>query len=191
MGPYRLLHPVWRDQFGMTHIGRGPDGAPAAIRVLPPALAHDPVVVRRAIAARKLFVGLRHPNLAGVKDVLVDDGVAIAADAVLGMPLRRWRGPLTVARFRQISSELVAGLLALHAHGVTHGNLSAATVMLDRTGRVVLTDIAVGQVVGAIGSVAADLAALDVVLTSLWRAVHTFRPVPVWADTMARVPDMG
>jgi serine/threonine protein kinase len=189
MGPYRLLHPVWRDRFGMTHIGRGPDGAPAAIRVLPPALARDPAVVRRAATTR--FTDIRHPNLAGVKDILVDDGVAIAADAVLGMPLRRWQSPLTVARFRQISSELVAGLLALHTHGVTHGTLSASTVMLDRTGRVVLTDIAVGHVVGSPGSVAADLEALDVVLTSLWRVVHMLRPVPVWADTMAEVPDMG
>jgi serine/threonine protein kinase len=191
MGPYRLLHPVWRDRFGMTHIGRGPDGAPAAIRVLPPALARDPAVVRRAGTA--VFTGIRHPNLAGVKDILVDDeGIAIAADAVLGTPLRSWRGPLTVARFRQISSELVAGLLALHSHGVTHRNLSASNVMIDRTGRVVLTDIAVGHVVGSLGSVHADLDALDVVLTDLWRRTHMFRPVPdVWVDTMARAPDMG
>ena len=189
MGPYRLLHPVWRDRFGMTHIGRGPDGAPAAVRVLP----RDPAVVRRADAVRELFTGLRHPNLAGVKDVLVDDGgVAIAAEAVLGVALRRWEGPLTTARFHQIGEELVAGLLALHNHGVTHRNLSTSTVMIDRTGRVVLTDIAVGHLVGSPGSVTADLDALDMVLTDLWRRVHVFRPVPdVWADTMARAPDMG
>jgi serine/threonine protein kinase len=186
------LHPVWHDRFGMTHIGRGPDGAPAAIRVLPPVLARDPAVVGRAVAARKLFAGLRHPNLAGVQDILVDDGVAIAADAVLGTALGRWQGSLTTARFRQISTELMAGLLALHEHGVTHRNLSASTVMIDRTGRVVLADIAVGHVVGSLGSVFADLDALDVVLTNLWRRTHMFRPVPdVWVDTMARAPDMG
>jgi serine/threonine protein kinase len=173
----------------MTHIGRGPDGAPAAIRVL----ARDPAVVRRADATRELFTGIRHPNVAGVKDVLVvDDSVAIAADAVLGVALRRWQGPLMTARFRQIGEELVAGLLALHDHGVTHRNLSTSTVMIDRTGRVVLTDIAVGHLMGSRGSICADLDALDVVLTDLWRRTHVFRSVPdVWVDTMARAPDMG
>jgi hypothetical protein len=188
MGQYQLLHPVWGDQVGMTHIARGPDGAPAAVRVL---LARGPDVVHRAVAAREVFTGIRHANLAGVRDVLVDDVVAIAADAVLGRPLRRWQGPLTATNFRRIAEELVAGLRALHAHGVTHGTLSTASVMTDRTGRVVLTDIAVGYIVGSPGSVASDLAALDGVLTELWRKVHHFRCPPVWVDTMARAPDMG
>jgi serine/threonine protein kinase len=188
MGHYRLLHPVWGDRFGMTYIARGPDGAPAAVRVLPSALARDPSVVRRALAARELFADIRHPHLAGVRDVLVDDGVAIAADAVLGRPVRRWEGPLTVPEFRRIAAEAFAGLRAL---GLAHRNVSAATVMTDRTGRVVLTDIALGHIVGSPGSIESDLSALDVVLTGLWRSVHHFRRPPVWGDTMARAPDMG
>jgi serine/threonine protein kinase len=205
---YQLLHPVWRDGFGTTHIGRGPDGAPAAVRVLAPELAADPAVVHRAVTDRALLTGIRHPNLAGVRDVLVGDGVAIAARPVLGTALRRWRGPLTGADLRRIGAGIVAGLRALHDHGVWHRNLSPATVVLTGTGEVVLTDIAVGHLVGTPGAAETDLSALGEVLTGLWRAAHprwTRRPpalrlllathpserLDVWADTMAGARDMG
>ena len=205
---YQLLHPVWRDGLGMTHIGRGPDGAPAAVRVLPPALAADPAVLWRAVTDRTLLTGIRHPNLAGVRDVLVGDGVAIAARPVLGTTLRRWRGPLAGVELRRIGAGIVAGLRALHEHGVWHRNLSPDTVVLARTGEVVLTDIAVGHLVGTPGEAEADLGAFGDVLTALWRTAHprwTRRPpvlrhllatdpserLDVWADTMARARDMG
>jgi serine/threonine protein kinase len=190
---YQLLHPVRGDRFGMTHIARGPDGGPAAVRVLPPGLARDPAVVHRAVADRDLLTGVRHPNLATVHDVLVDDGVAIAARAVLGTPLRRWRRPLPVSTLREIGAGVADGLRALHRHGVCHGTLSPSTVVVTRDGEVVLTDIALGHLMGT-ASAEADVVALGEVLTAVWRSTNPpwrRRPADVWADTMARARDMG
>jgi len=188
-GRYRLLHPVWGDRYGMTHIAAGPGGGPVAVRVLSPA----PAGIHRADV--DLVTGIRHRNLAAVHDVLVDGQVAIAADAVLGRTLRRAR--LTTDELLRVGTGLVEGLAALHDHGVWHRTLSPSTVMVDDRGDAVLTDVAVGHLLDLPGSAADDHHALAGLLSTVWRNTHGRwrRPPPalrdVWADTMARARDMG
>lgn len=188
-GRYRLLHPVWGDRYGMTHIAAGPDGTPASVRVLSP----DPPAVRRADV--DLLTGLRHPNLATVRDVLVDGRVAIAADAVLGRTLRRAR--LTADELPRVAADVAAALAALHARGVCHGTIGPSTVMVDRDGGAVLADVAVGHLLRLPTAPADDHQALADLLAAVWRNTHgRWRRPPaalrdVWADTMARARDMG
>lgn len=185
---YRLLHPTWGDRYGMTHIAAGPDGAPAAVRVL----ATRPPVRRADI---DLLTGIRHPNLATVREVLVDGRVAIAADAVLGRTLRRAR--LTGDQLLRVRAGLDEALTALHERGVAHRTISPSTVMLDHRGEVVLTDVAVGHLLDLPGSAADDRRAVADLLSTVWRNAHGRwrRPPPalrdVWADTMAGARDMG
>lgn len=189
---YRLLHPVWGDRFGMTHIAAGPDGTPAAVRVLATA---NRSVFHRAEVHRDLLTVIRHPNLAAVRDVLVNDHVAIATDAVLGRTLRRAR--LTADELVRVAEGVAAGLAALHEHGVWHRTLGPSTVVLGRDGEVVLTDVAVGHLLDLPGSAADDHEALAELLSTVWRNAHGrwHRPPAalrdVWADTMARARDMG
>jgi serine/threonine protein kinase len=186
---YRLLHPVWGDRYGMTHIAAGPGGAPAAVRVL----ARKPPEIRPADIA--LLTGIRHPNIATVRDVLVEDRVAIAADAVLGRTLRC--AALSADELPRVARGIAAGLAALHEHGVRHRTLSPSTVVLDHRGEAVLTDVAVGHLLDLPGSAAQDLEALADLLSTVWRNAHgRWRRPPaalrdVWADTMARARDMG
>lgn len=207
MERYQLLHPVRRDRHGMIHIAKGPGGRPAAVRVLSPS---TPAVRHRAAAARELLTGLAHPNLARVHDIVVGEQVLIAEEAVLGRTLR---GPIDAAGFLRLAAELAAGLHTLHEHGLRHGTLSAASVLVERGGTVRLTDIGVGTVVGADGD---DLRALGMLLARLWRDTHrpwhrppardllrslctggvshaeeVWQELDVWADTMARARDMG
>lgn len=213
MGHYQLLHPVRRDRHGMIHIAKGADGRPAAVRVLPHAVTTR-AVRRRAAAGRALLTGLRHPHLARVHDIVVAGEVMIAEDALLGRTLR---GPVDAAELLRVGAEIAAGLHALHEHGVRHGTLSAATVLVERGGTVRLTDVALGTVVGIDTD---DLRALGLLLARLWRDTHRpwQRPpardllralcagdvsqvteawhglrtaADVWADTMARARHMG
>jgi serine/threonine protein kinase len=185
---YRLLHPAWGDRYGVTHIAAGPGGSPAAVRVL----SARPEVRRADV---DLLTGIRHPNVATVRDVLVDDRVAIAADAVVGRTLRRAR--LTTGELLRVGTSLAEALAALHEHGVRHRTLSAACVLVDDRGEPVLTDIAVGHLLGLPGDAATDWQALADLLSTVWRNAHGRwrRPPPalrdVWADTMARARDMG
>ncbi|MFC4854625.1 hypothetical protein [Actinophytocola glycyrrhizae] len=185
---YRLLHPAWGDRFGMTHIAAGPDGAPAAVRVL----SARPEVRAADI---ELLTGIRHPNVAAVRAVLVDDRVAIAADAVLGRTLRRAR--LTAGELPKVGTSLAEALSALHERGVWHRTLDPTTVRIDHRGEAVLTDIGVGHLLGLPGRAADDWLALAGLLSTVWRNTHgRWRRPPaqlrdVWADTMARARDMG
>ena len=189
---YRLLHPVWGDRFGMTHIAAGPDGNPAAVRVL--ARAEGPVR-RRAELDHDLLTGIRHSNMAAVRDVLVDDRVAIATDAVLGRTLRRAR--LTADELLRVGTTLAEALAVLHEHGVWHRTLSQLSVQIDHRGEAVLTDVAVGHLLDLPGSPSDDWRALSDLLSAVWRNTHGRRRRPpsalrdVWADTMARARDMG
>ena len=188
-GRYRLLHPVWGDRYGMTHIAAGPDGMPVSVRVLSP----DPPAVRRADV--DLLTAIRHPNVAAVRDVLVDGRVAIAADAVLGRTLRRAR--LTTDELLGVATGIAAALAELHSRGVCHGTIGPSTVVVDRNGAAVLTDVAVGHLLRLPATPAADHQALADLLSTVWRNTHGRwrRPPPalrdVWADTMARARDMG
>jgi serine/threonine protein kinase len=188
-GRYRLLHPTWGDPHGMTHIAADQDGTPVTVRVLPP----DRPAPRRADI--DLLTGIRHPNLASVRDVLVDGSITIAADAVLGRTLRHAR--LTTGELLRVGTSLAEALSALHGHGVSHRTLGPGSVTIDHRGEAVLTDVAVGHLLDLPGSAADDRQALADLLSAVWRNTHgRWRPPPsalrdVWADTMARARDMG
>lgn len=185
---YRLLHPAWGDRYGMTHIAAGPRGMPVAVRVLTARPRVRPADV-------DLLTAVRHPGLATVRDVLVEDRVAIAADAVLGRTLRRAR--LSADELLRVVDGVAEALAALHEQGVRHRTLSPSTVVLDHRGEVVLTDVAVGHLLDLPGSAAEDWQAVADLLSTVWRNAHGRwrRPPPelrdMWADTMARARDMG
>jgi serine/threonine protein kinase len=189
---YRLLHPVWTDSFGVTHIAAAPDGTPAAVRVL---ASVNPAVFHRATTDRDLLTSIHHPNVAAVRAVLVENRVSIATDAVLGRTLRRAR--MDSDELTHVATGIAAALAELHAHGLCHRTLSPSTVVVGRKGEVVLTDVAVGHLLDLPGSAAQDHEALAGLVAAVWRNTHgRLRRPPrllrdVWADTMARARDMG
>jgi serine/threonine protein kinase len=144
VGSYELLHPVWRDRLGATFIARDRCGLPVSLRVLPAMLAGDARVRRHFEEDGPVLRALRHPNLAGVVD-LVDayETLAVVSEAVVGTTLRhRLARDLPRERIRR---SVAAGLSALRAAGVPHRLLGPATVVLTPTGDVRLTDIALSR----------------------------------------------
>jgi serine/threonine protein kinase len=142
VGSYELLHPVWRDCLGATFIARDRCGRPVALRVLPAALAADAAVRRHFEEDGPLLRSLRHPNLAGVVDlVTAGETLAVVSEAVVGTSLRQ-PGELPRDHIRR---GVAAGLSALREAGLPHRLLAPGTVILARTGEVRLTDIALSR----------------------------------------------
>ena len=54
------------------------------------------------------------------------------------------RGPLTAGETLTVLRPLAAALAAIHRHGLVHGNLSAAVVWFDDSGRPLLGGLAAG-----------------------------------------------
>ncbi|OLF17074.1 protein kinase domain-containing protein [Actinophytocola xanthii] len=157
MGPllgerYQVVHPVWRDRLGETHVARDErTGCPVAVRLLRGALATR-AVAARLHEERARLVAVRDPHLAAVLD-LVEEGavLAVVSEVVEGQTLRgRLRaGALSAAEIAGVGAGVAAGLAALHEVGLAHGHVDAGTVVLTPTGEVRLTDVGPAHLVTA------------------------------------------
>ncbi|MFF5975861.1 protein kinase [Streptomyces sp. NPDC012769] len=104
--------------------------------------------VRRAVEAAQAAARIPdHPRLDQVFDVFAEAGsLWIVSEFVAATPLSEIlaEGPLTPYRAAEIGAELLTALRTLHAHGWTHRNVTARTVLVCDDGRVVLTGLAAG-----------------------------------------------
>ena len=94
-----------------------------------------------------------HPGLAHARDDFFDgDRHVLVLDWVDGVNLARLladegRPGLPVSSVLRWVAQAAEALTVLHQHGVVHGDVKPANLILDRNGRIVLVDL--GLVVGA------------------------------------------
>src|SRR5262245_65106611 len=73
------------------------------------------------------------------------DGVTLAA-------VMRERSPLNLQEAREIASQFLAGLEAIHAAGLVHRDIKPENLMLTRAGRIVIMDFGVAAAINPIRS---------------------------------------
>ncbi|MEC4017460.1 protein kinase domain-containing protein [Streptomyces sp. H27-D2] len=107
----------------------------------------DPAV-RRAIEAATAAARIPdHPRLDQVFDVFEEDGsLWIVSELIPARPLAALLAerPLSPHRAAEVAADVLTALRALHAHGWTHRNITARTVLICDDGRVMLTGLAAG-----------------------------------------------
>ena len=98
----------------------------------------------------ELSATVRHPHLLPVLDVIVEGSrvgvVSSWPSAGRLSDLLERRGPLSVGETLTVLRPLAAALAAIHRHGLLHGNLGAADVGFDRSGRPLLGGLAAGLI---------------------------------------------
>ncbi len=103
---------------------------------------------RRALSAARAAAAIPdHPRLVQVFDIFVEDGsLWIASELVSARPLAALLAeqPLDPYRAAEVASDVLTALRALHAHGWTHRNVTASTVLIADDGRAMLGGLAAG-----------------------------------------------
>ena len=113
------------------------------VRVVPPTGSPDDLLTE----ARALLSLPSHPGLAHARDDLFDDGRhVLVLDWVEGVNLARLLADegapgLPVTSVLRWIAQAAEALTVLHQHGVVHGDVKPANLILDRDGRVVLVDL--------------------------------------------------
>ncbi|MFC3351977.1 serine/threonine-protein kinase [Streptomyces echinoruber] len=149
-----------RGSAGTVWLGEGPDG-PVAIKLLREDLASDQELVARFVQERTALLGLEHPHIVSVRDLVVDgNDLALVMDLVRGTDLRtrlererRLAPEAAVA----IAADVAEGLAAAHAAGVVHRDVKPENVLLDMQGPLgpggahpaLLTDFGVAKLIDA------------------------------------------
>ena len=147
MGPYHVLEdqPGHRSTRVQTWRARdvrsGHEVALSVVANVPADVAHRMV---------ELSVTVRHPHLLPVVDVIVDGSrvgvISSWPPAGRLSDLLERRGPLSVGETLTVLRPVTAALAAIHRHGLLHGNLSAAGVGFDDSGRPLLGGLAAGLI---------------------------------------------
>ncbi|MER7899118.1 serine/threonine-protein kinase [Streptomyces sp. NPDC096046] len=155
---YTAHQVLGRGSAGTVWLGEGPEG-PVAIKLLREDLASDQELVGRFVQERTALLGLEHPHVVSVRDLVVDgNDLALVMDLVRGTDLRtrldrdrRLAPEAAVA----IAADIADGLAAAHAAGVVHRDVKPENVLLDMQGplgpggshRALLTDFGVAKLI--------------------------------------------
>ena len=167
-GPFRLEGLL--GEGGMARVYRARrevDGETVALKLMKPELIGDDIFAKRFVHEARSAAEVRHANLVPIFDAgEVDGRYYLAVGYVNGRTVDdriRTEGPLPLGDVVRFASDVASALDALHAAGIVHRDIKASNLLLDETGRTLLSDFGLakgraytvltrpGQVVGTPG----------------------------------------
>jgi serine/threonine protein kinase len=129
------------------HVTRGQI---VALKVLAPHLSNQPTFVQRFEEEYQTLRTLYHRNIVRVYEFGQDNGrYFIAAEYIQGISLEdklRGRGTLRRNEVVRIVQQVARALDAVHPRGIVHRDLKPSNILLERGGRVVLTDFGIASI---------------------------------------------
>jgi tRNA A-37 threonylcarbamoyl transferase component Bud32 len=161
LGHYQILDKIGYG--GMGDVYRGYEESldrTVAIKVLPPALARDPDLIRRFQAEATAAAKLNHPNVVQIHFIGDDanhhffamqyvDGESLA-------DLLAREGRLNIDRTLGYAEQCLAGLEAAHEQGLVHRDVKPANILIDQTSdQIRLADFGLARAINSMSQMTA------------------------------------
>jgi len=160
LGPYQIISALGAG--GMGEVYRARDSKlnrDVAIKVLLPAVAHDPDRLARFSREAQVLASLNHPNIAHIYGVEEASGVtALVMELVEGEDLsqRIARGPIPLDEALPIARQIAEALEAAHDLGIVHRDLKPANIKLRSDGTVKVLDFGLAKAIDPTGGSSAN-----------------------------------
>jgi phosphate transport system substrate-binding protein len=144
---------------GMAEVWQGTHvhlGNIVAVKFLLPSYSGDPQMEERFLEEGKRQAGLQHPNIVSANDFLQVDGHSyLVMQYVEGQSLedrlQAHRGPLPLEEVHAISWDVLSALDYAHSQTkpLVHRDVKPSNILIENTGRVLLSDFGIALVMGA------------------------------------------
>jgi WD40 repeat protein/DNA-binding SARP family transcriptional activator len=144
---YELREQVGGGDIGVVYRAYQPSvGREVAIKLVRPELVNQPSFVRGFESEARLVAQLEHPHLVSLYDYWRDpDGAYLVMRWLRGGSLQRAlaRGPWNLEPTFRLMSQVAGALSYAHRHGVVHGDVKPANILLDEDGNAYLSDFGI------------------------------------------------
>jgi len=132
---YRLAKYIGEGGTATVYCADHGDRGPAAVKILRPRLASDPIAVKRFLREAEYGSRVSHPNIVRTFDYGESDGLHyLALEWAEGEPLAEFvsrSGKLAPGLVATIVEQLGAALTVAHRAGIIHRDLKPANIMYD------------------------------------------------------------
>lgn len=150
-GGYEVQALIGRGATGTVYLARDVAlGRPVALKVLLGSIARNPIMVRSFYREAQAAAPLRHPNIVRIYTAGIEGGTPyIAMEYVPGEPLDRFlrrKGQVSWQAALYVGMQVAEALHCAHEAGIIHRDVKPANILLDRQGRVRLTDFGIARV---------------------------------------------
>jgi serine/threonine protein kinase len=154
LGNYKILAPLGQGGMARVYKARQENlDREVAIKVLPPWFAADRNFVERFNQEAKLVGRLSHPNIVTVHDASeYNHNLYIVMQLVDGGTLKQRLDQLQalgktldIVEANRIFSQLASALSYAHDHGIIHRDVKPVNVLMDRSGRPILSDFGIAK----------------------------------------------
>lgn len=165
-------------QGGMGVVWKATDhtlGREVALKVLPSAVARDPLRLARLNREAKLLAALNHPNVAHIYSLHESEGTRfLAMEYVEGEDLAAClaRQPLPLPDVLSIARQIADGLEEAHDKGIVHRDLKPANVKIRPSGKIKVIDFGLAKAVGSDDSVEQEQGTTSFVASTTVMTTH-------------------
>src|SRR5215211_2127294 len=132
---YHLAEYIGEGGTATVYRAENPERGRAAVKILRPRLAQDPIAVKRFLREAEYGARVKHPNIVQTYDYGATDGLHyLALEWAQGEPLAEFinrSGQIAPPLVATIVEQLGAALTAAHQAGIIHRDLKPANIMYN------------------------------------------------------------